>query len=172
MSTPGASSLIRSRIFARISSRCVFDSGFMLRMYSPTLTGDACSSISARPVRRTKCRISPSGLFVRFLHRLEHCVDRSGNLIGRIERRSRRQRDVDLNAAFVERRQKVPPKLRHLPAGDADGKPSQNQQRPGKCHAQSDQRTSPTFSIRAEESYRLHGEWHGISATGSTTTRA
>ena len=59
----------------RNSSRRWPASGFMVRMYSPTLTGSACSSSSARPVRRTKCRIGPSGLSVDLLHRVELGVD-------------------------------------------------------------------------------------------------
>ncbi|TWU20914.1 hypothetical protein Poly41_71700 [Novipirellula artificiosorum] len=62
MSTPGASFLSCFSKPDITSSRSCLIAGFMLIMYSPTFTGEACSSISALPVRRTKYRISPSGL--------------------------------------------------------------------------------------------------------------
>jgi hypothetical protein len=60
-STPGTSSRSSFSTAARNSSRFRPDSGFIDRMYSLRLTGSACSSSSARPVRRVKWRTGPAG---------------------------------------------------------------------------------------------------------------
>jgi hypothetical protein len=54
MAAPGSSALSSSRSVAMISCRLRLLWGLTLRMYSLEETGMACSSSSARPVRRTK----------------------------------------------------------------------------------------------------------------------
>ena len=61
----------RSSTVLRNSSRLMPQSGFMVRMYSPTLTGWACSSSSARPGAADEVRGSGrSGFSGDLLHRL------------------------------------------------------------------------------------------------------
>ena len=60
ISTPGTSCRTRASTSAMIASRLRETFGFMAKIYSLELTGIACSSSSARPVRRTNERISPS----------------------------------------------------------------------------------------------------------------
>ena len=159
ISTPGASSLIRSRTLRKnlVALR------FRFRIHAEDVFADVdwrCMFVHLGSTRSAnEVQNLAVGILVRLLHRLKHRVDRAGDLVGRIERRAGRQRHVDLDAAFVERRQEVSPKLRHLPGGDANGEPSQNQQRTRHRHAESNQIASPILSSRAEETHRLRGAW-------------
>ena len=62
MSTPGTSSLISFWRVVRTSLRDFPQSGFTVTKNSLALGGSACSSISARPVRRKNTSTSPFGL--------------------------------------------------------------------------------------------------------------
>ena len=73
-------------------------------MISETLTPSACSSSSARPVRRPKATtplILPS-----------RSSTIAGDSVRRGQRRAGRQQHVDLHAPFVERRQEIAAQLR------------------------------------------------------------
>ena len=67
-------------------------------------------------------------------------IDECRHLIGGVERRAGRKRDIDLNAPFVKRRQEVTSKTGDRPAGNRHAQPRRHEQNARSPHAEPDQR--------------------------------
>ena len=139
-------------------ARPAASSGSKLMMISDMLTPSACSSSSARPVRRPKAT-TPSIL-------LQALVDHAGDAVGRFQRRARRQQHVDLHAAFVERRQEIAAQLRDDQHADDHGRRDGPQNRPRMPHAEANGEARRAISATAASKPSL--SWCMNLACGSS----
>ena len=74
------------------------------------------------------------------LHRPQFRIDECRHLIGSVERRAGRKRNVDLDASFVEWRKKVTSKTGDRPAGKRHAQPRRHEQNARSHHTEPDQR--------------------------------
>ena len=126
---------------SRISSRDLPQSGFMVRMYSLAFGGSACSSSSARPVRRAKCRISPVRVRPAISASLRACAIDDRRDIWFDASSDEPGGSVTLTCTLPSSNvgRKSAPRRRQLPGAERDEHPGQQEQKPGPRHAEADQ---------------------------------
>ena len=135
-------------------------------------TGSACSSSSARPVRRTKCRISPSGFVGDF------CI---GASLASTSAAASFDASSDEPGGRVTLTWTLPssnggrksaPSRGQLPAADADQHPGRAGAAAGPAHAEADQVAGHPLQQPQQEAVAARGASPATAAAGSTTAPA